>query len=133
MGLVVMHVPPSPSLAPFTKSKTNTATFWSLTSLHLQQRLGQHAARHADGLADVGARVLRVHVADGQLAAHGDGVAAGLRGRLAGEQQHLKGTQRKPHRDERLSQRRDSGFGPRGRSEFRDTRETPDSSFYREF
>lgn len=84
------------SLAHFLQSQNKHAKlFLSPTSFHLQQRLGQHAPCHADGLTDVEARVLRVDVCDGQLAAHGDGVAAGLRGRLAGEQQHLKCTQQK--------------------------------------
>lgn len=49
-----------------------------LTILHLQQGFGQNAPGHAYGLADVVPRVFGTHVGDGQLAAQGDGEAAGL-------------------------------------------------------
>lgn len=66
------------------------------TSFHLQQSLGQHTSCHADGLADVEARVLGVDVRDDQLSAHGNGVPTGLRRWLTGKQQHLDTSMHRP-------------------------------------
>lgn len=65
-----------------------------LTAFHLQQGFGQDASSHADGLADVEARVFHLHVGDGELAAQRHGETTGLRRLLDGEQQDLEERQK---------------------------------------
>lgn len=60
-----------------------------LTSVHPQHGSRAGSARHAYGLTGIKTRIFVPDVGDDQLAAHSDGVATELGGRLPGEKTHL--------------------------------------------